>query len=459
MEHRIARFVAGLRASGVRVSIAEAEDAWKAVEHMGIVDRETFRLTLRSTMIKDAVNLPIFEELFPLYFGTGAPPLLNPQAELSPDEMNMLQQALEELAGDLVELLNWLFSGQGPTQEELDELADQAGMQHANAPYQSRWYARRMQRLLGWDRLPEVLDQIYELLAQMGMDPQTIAQLRQQVDENKGNLQEQLEHHAGQRIQDNMIDERENDLGPTVHDLMKRPFDALNDTEIDVLRDQVRRLAARLRSRAALRQKRGKRGKLDAKATIRANQRYGGVPVEIRLKQRRLKPKLVVFMDVSQSMRHVIEFFLRLTYELQDQVQKTTTFGFYERLENVSDDMKRLSVERVIDHIFTIFPYIPYGTNLGGSLKTFDRDHMGAVDHRTTVIFVGDGRNNYNPPSTDVVEEIQRRCRKIIWLNPEYPRQWGTGDSDMLKYQPYCDEVYQVRNLQQLTDAIDRMLA
>jgi uncharacterized protein with von Willebrand factor type A (vWA) domain len=306
MERRIARFIAGLRASGVRVSIAESEDAWNAITHMGIADREAFKLTLRSTLIKDAVNISIFEELFPLYFGLGASPLMNPQAELSEEEQKMLQEAVDWLAGDLMELLNWLFSGQGPTEEELSDLADQAGMDFANAPYQSRWYARRMQRLLGWDRLRDVLEMVYELLAQMGMDPQTIAHLRQQVAENQEALEQQLEHAAGQRIQENLIDRRENRPQETVHDLMKRSFGSLNETEMDALRDQVRRLAARLRSRAALRQKRAKRGKLDAKATIRANQRYGGVPLEIKLRRRRQKPKLVLFMDVSQSMRPVI---------------------------------------------------------------------------------------------------------------------------------------------------------
>src|SRR5688572_9940978 len=162
MEERIARFVAGLRASGVRVSIAESQDAWQAITHMGIVNREPFRLALRSTLVKDSADFETFEELFPLYFGTNAPPLMNPQAELSPEQQQLIQHAMEEFAGDLEELLSWLLSGQGPTQEELDELAEQAGMENADSPYQSRWYARRMQRLLGWDRLPELLELLWE---------------------------------------------------------------------------------------------------------------------------------------------------------------------------------------------------------------------------------------------------------------------------------------------------------
>lgn len=457
MEHRIARFIAGLRASGVRVSIAESEDAWQAIEHMGIVDRSAFKLSLRSTLIKDAVNIPIFEELFPLYFGTDAPPLLNPQAELTPDQQDMLQGVIRQIAGDLEELLSWLLSGQGPTQEELADLAQQAGMQFADSPYQARWYARRMQNLLGWNRLPEVLEMLWEKLAEMGLDPQQIEQLKAQVGENIQTLKQQMETFAGRQIQDNMAEQWQ-EHRQTVHDLMQRSFGALSETEMDVLREQVRRLAARLRSRAALRQKRAKKGKLDTKATIRANLRYGGVPIELRLRKRRLKPKLVVIVDVSQSMRSVVEFFLRLLYELQDQIQKTTSLAFYERLEDITAEMKSQGIEVALERVFTLFPYTPYGTDFGQGLRTIAAQHMHTIDHRTTVIVVGDGRNNYNKPELGVFEDIQKRSRRLIWLTPEYRRQWGTGDSDMPLYAPLCDAVYLVRNLKQLTEAIDHML-
>ena len=140
MEERIARFVAALRASNVRVSVAESQDAWQAIEHLGVTDREAFRLSLRATLIKDADKLAVFEELFPQYFGTFAPPLLDPQAELTPEQQQMLQEMLEqlmqELAQDLQKLLDWLLNGQNPTQEDLQEMAEQAGLnQPSMSPY------------------------------------------------------------------------------------------------------------------------------------------------------------------------------------------------------------------------------------------------------------------------------------------------------------------------------------
>jgi uncharacterized protein with von Willebrand factor type A (vWA) domain len=44
------------------------------------------------------------------------------------------------------------------------------------------------------------------------------------------------------------------------------------------------------------------------------------------------------------------------------------------------------------------------------------------------------------------------------YLNPESPQLWGSGDSDMLDYLPFCDATYEVSNLAQLTEAVDRLL-
>jgi uncharacterized protein with von Willebrand factor type A (vWA) domain len=458
MEERIARFIAALRASGVRVSVAESQDAWQAVQYLGVKDRDSFRLSLRATLVKDADSLPTFEELFPLYFGVGTPPLIDPQAELTPDQQQMLQDLLNQLAGDLQQLLEWLLSGQGPTEQELEELADQAGMNDASqlSPYSSRRYARRMQRLLGWEQLQELLEMLWEALAEQGMDPDTIEQLKQQVAENQGRLEQQLGDYAGQKLRDNMVEQARERR--SAQDLMERPFGSLSSSEMDVLREQVRRLAARLRSRAALRQKRGKQGKLDAKATIRANLRYSGVPFEMHFKQRRLKPKLVVILDVSTSMRPVAEFFLRLLYELQDQVQKTRSFAFIDHLEEVTPDLAGSQIDQAIFVVLTKLPSGHYNTDLGYSLHQFEAGYLDTVDSRTTVIILGDGRNNYNDPGLDVFSRISQRSRKLIWMNPEYPAQWGSGDSDMLSYAPLCSELYQVRNLAQLADAIDRIL-
>ena len=456
MEQRIIDFIAGLRSAGVRISIAESADAFRAVETLGVQDRERFRVALRATLVKEAQDVPTFDELFPMYFGSDAPPpMSNVTEDLSPDEMDMLAEAIRQFTGKLRDMLQRLLQGEPLTQEELDQLGQLVGLRNADHPALSQWMAQRMQRALGLPQVRDAMEELWQTLNQLGMNRETLERLQEMIQGNMDAIEEQLSRFAGSSIARNMAEEGRPEAGP---DLMNRPFRYLSDAEAAELRKQVQRLAAMLRSRMALRQKRGKTGVLDAKGTIRANQRYGGVPIEIRHKHRHLKPKLALICDVSTSMRHCAEFMLTLLYELQDQVGRARSFAFIGDMEEVSPAFNELPVQQAVERVLNQLPPGYYSTDLGYSLDTFNKRFMDAIDHRTTVIFLGDGRNNYNDPRLDLMQEIQRRSKRVIWLNPEPPTMWGTGDSDMLKYVPVVDRVFEVGNLAQLLVAVDRML-
>src|SRR5690606_29508502 len=144
MDDRIIEFVRGMRAAGVRVSIAESADAMRAVEVLGVADKDLFRQSLRATLVKESDDFAVFEQLFPLYFGADGPPLQNAMEDLSEEDQEMLKAALQAMSGRLQALLDWLTSGEGPTKEELEQLADRAGAQWANTPQDARWVTRRM---------------------------------------------------------------------------------------------------------------------------------------------------------------------------------------------------------------------------------------------------------------------------------------------------------------------------
>jgi uncharacterized protein with von Willebrand factor type A (vWA) domain len=241
------------------------------------------------------------------------------------------------------------------------------------------------------------------------------------------------------------------------HDLMQRPFSDLSQAEARELRKLVSRLAARLRTRAALRQKKGDGHTLDAKTTLRSNLQHGGVPFDMHWKKRHVKPKFALICDVSTSMRPVAEFMLRLMYEMQDQVGKARSFAFNDHLEEVSDEFIVSRPEEAIPEVLQRIPPGYYATDLGAGLENFCHNHFDAVDNRTTVIFLGDGRNNHNDPRLDLFDRIRRRARRVVWFNPEESYLWGTGDSDMSRYAPHCHAVHQVNNLAQLADAVDKL--
>jgi uncharacterized protein with von Willebrand factor type A (vWA) domain len=149
---------------------------------------------------------------------------------------------------------------------------------------------------------------------------------------------------------------------------------------------------------------------------------------------------------------------LTLLYELQDQVSKTRRFIFIDDMHEISDFFKADRPEVAVQNVLDTHRPGSYNTDLGRSLQTFFNDKLDAVDTRTTVIILGDGRNNYNDPRLDLALDLRRRSRRLLWFNPEPQGQWGSGDSDMPRYAPISSGVYQVRNLAQLVDAIDRIM-
>jgi len=456
MDNRVVEFIRGLRAAGVRVSLAESVDALHAVEALGVTNKEVFRSSLRTTLVKEHDDFAAFEELFPLYFGSGGPPLQNAMDDMSPEEQEMLQMALSALSGRMQQLLDWLSSGEGPSKEELEEMARRAGVEWANSPQEGRWVTRRMLQQMGFAQLEEQMQQLYEKLQEMGMSQEAIEKLMGVVEANREALAEQVGQRVGQQIAEQRAN-RPDDLHGS--DLMHKPLQSLTEEDANQLRKEVQRLVTQMRSRAALRRKRGSKGKFDAKGTIRSNLKNGGVPVELKFKKKKLKPSLVLICDVSTSMRSVAEFMLRLTYELQDQVARARSFAFNSDMQEIS---VTLSGSRAADAVTQVLYDIPpgsYATDLGNSLNTFSKKFMDAVDGRTTVVILGDGRNNYNSPRLDLMKDLQRRAKRLVWFNPESQRQWGTGDSDMLEYYPVCDSVSVVRNLAQLATAVDRLLA
>ncbi|HET9910186.1 MAG TPA: VWA domain-containing protein [Anaerolineales bacterium] len=456
MESRILQLISALRASGVRVSLAESAEAFSAVDLMGIQDREQFRLSLRATLIKDVRDLPVFDKLFPLFFGTGTPPMMggNPTDDMTPEEAQMLADALRQFAQNLRQRMERLMNGEPLTKSELEELGQMVGLDQTDDLRYQNWMAQRMMRALEYPEVREAMRELMEQLEQMGMSKERVDDLREQIRQNLQGMQEQINQFAGQRIAENLSQQPPSD---GVDNLMNRPFEALSDSDKKILQKEVKRLAAALRTRIALRQKRAKSGQLDPKTTIRKNLKYQGVPMEIHYRDKTRKPKIVIICDISTSMRFCSELMLSFLFALQGQVRKTHAFAFIDHLESISEDFNGADADQAISSVLWRMPSGHYNTDLGWSLDNFNKEHLDTLNGQTTLIIVGDGRNNYNDPRLDIFSLMTRRAARTIWLNPEPPIMWH-GDSDMPKYAPLCSNVLKVGNLRELVGAVDSLL-
>jgi uncharacterized protein len=169
MEQRIVQFIAALRASGVRVSLAESADAFLAADQMGVMDRETFRISLRSTLIKNADDVPHFERLFPMFFQANQPPpLMNASQDLSPEDAKKLAEALRQLTEQMRQMMEKLLEGKPLSQEELNQLDRMVNMDNVSDPRLQNLKASQMEKALQFPEVREAIEALMKMLQEMG---------------------------------------------------------------------------------------------------------------------------------------------------------------------------------------------------------------------------------------------------------------------------------------------------
>ncbi len=230
------------------------------------------------------------------------------------------------------------------------------------------------------------------------------------------------------------------------------PLANLSPAEIESIRDIIDRLVNKLKDVASRRQAIRRRGALDVATTLRRANRSQGIPMTLAFKTHPpRKSKIVTLCDVSGSVWSTARFMLSVLYALQDCFSGVKSYVFVAGVADVSDLFQEHDINTAIERIFSdkrLSTEVP--TDYGETFLRFRESHLHELTRRTTMIIIGDGRSNYMNPRVDVLNELRKKCRRIIWLNPESLVTWDNGDSDMRLFRRYCHEVRPCRNLNQL---------
>jgi len=471
MQQRIIEFTNLLRKSGIRVSVAEGIDAFMALDELSIDDRGVFRDALRASMVKRGDEIATFDELFDLYwsgfydnlrdsFGN----LGDQMGDMGIDLESLLAQMAEMMEGmdgnvDLGELAKALLTQDLAALENMiREAADQAGADRIENMLQVGFFSRRTNEQLDLDGAGGQLEELAEKLAEMGMGSDEIEGIRKMIQKLLENMRRSVKNFVERELQTRNHDYMEKFRKEM---LQEKSFYHLTEEEISRMREVVNRLAQRIKNVLSIRKKRIKRGKLDLHQTLRRNMARGGIPFEVIYKHRRKdRPKLVILCDVSSSVANVSRFMLQFMYGLQEAFTKIRSYVFVSDLGEVTavfkDSDVNSAIEKALDGGDVINVYTR--SNFGQAFHDFWKDHLSSIDNRTTVIVLGDARNNYNDPRAWCLRDIYNKAKNVVWLNPESPSAWGFGDSVMDRYAPYCDRVEECRNLRQLSKIVDDVM-
>ena len=464
MENRIVEFASVLRRNGVRVSLSENMDAFRALGLVGITDPVLFRHALRTTLVKRASDVKPFEELFDYFFlgiGQAIDALdrrIMEELGLTPEQFQQLleqvQRLLREMEGELSELTRALLSG---NRAELERLLRDAASQEAESGYPDGFRLTpytRMAARLELSRVQSEVERFRGILQMLGENGEDLRNVIRYLDERMRDLN---------RLLREVIQQEQRKTGVELRDASQRT--ALADknfafyTEDDIRRmnDAVTRLAQRLKNRLSVRRVKAARGRFNVKETLRKNLQYGGVPFNIELDRRKkTKPQVMILCDISDSVLNASRFMLQFVYSIQDLYAKVRSFVFVSDLGEVTKLFEENELQRAVEtalkgDVIDVFSH----SNFGRAFQIFYQNYFSAVTSKTTVLIIGDGRNNYNRPNEWVLREIQQKAKQLIWLNPENRITWGIGDSEMPRYTPYCDAAEECRSINQLYKIVD----
>jgi hypothetical protein len=460
------------------VSLTENLDAMEAVQHIPIEDREAFKYALGATMVKNNAHWRSFETVFEVYFS-----LRGPEYKIKPGDDDAIDEMWREMqeqmrqgdgrggAGGSMDsltpeemaqmLMQALMNGDQAMMRALAKQAVQrfAGMEPGR-PVGGTYYLYRTLRNLDLDgMIDKLMDASRE---EVGGE---LTQLEERLERDEYNDRiEQFKKEIEAEIRRRLVADRGAEaMAKTLRKPLPEDVEFMHASrdEMQNLRKALGPLTRKLAARLARKRRHGRKGPLDFRNTVRHSLSYGGVPAEPKFKYPRpAKPELMVVADISGSVAAFARFTLMLVYAIQNQFSKVRSFVFIDGIDEVTDFFR--NTEDIQDAIHRVnteadVVWVDGHSDYGHAFEVFWEKYGKGIGPKTTVLLLGDARNNYHASQSWVVKEIRAKARHVYWLNPEPKSYWNTGDSIVGEYGTHTDGVYECRNLRQLEGFVEKL--
>lgn len=450
MEQTLERFLKALRGMDVRVSLDESIEAHRTASLVGFSNRTVLRDALAMTVAKSEEEKERFDECFDMFFQVEGldSPNLDGKGDTDGSRASEPNRAGDSPNGEADSLAELLLSeNRAAISAAMAAAANAVEVSNVRLFTQRGVFMRRIMEQMG---LRELDQEIRALNTVEGGDVARARALEaaraRLMEEVRDLVERQIALYAdpaSERLREDFLaNARLNNIPP-------RDFTRV--------RRLVQRMAKRLATRHARRRYDSHSGRLDVRKTIRQNVSYDGVPFRLAWRYTRIdRPRIMAICDVSGSVAAAAQFLLLFLYSLNEVLSDLRAFAFSSHLEEVTATLDNENWEDAVPSILEKIGFRP--TDYGQVLLDIEADYMDLIDRQTTVVILGDARNNDGEARTELMQKIYERAKRVIWLNPEPKPFWGTGDSEMLRYQPYCNMVRVCSTVKDLERVVDDLL-
>ena len=439
MEKVLTDFVKALRNSNVRVSPAETLDAVAVIDTVGYEDKELLKKSLSVVLPKTPDEKEKFEICFEEFFSDE----IKEQINVDSNKLSDIKDIDSDLAKKLLE------GSQAELMLSIADAAEDSEIREIRYFTQRSVFTRRILEKMGVGKLED------ELMSMGSTREEDFpSELEQELRNQLTNLRERVSDYVQQQflLHGDVSGEQ----------LREQVFKSMNMAQIDrsylhEVHSLVRKMAKKLANLHSRRKKNFKRGKLDIRKTIRDNWVNQGVLFNLSWAYKKVdRPKIYVICDVSGSVGAYARFMLMFLFSLTEVVSKLRAFVFSSNLGEVTNDFKDSQLDEAIEK--ALQKHGGGSTDYGQALTEFVSLCLDEIDKKTTVVILGDARNNFGPDKANLMKSINERAKQVFWLNPEGKYRWDTGDSVMTTYSAYCTKVFHCGNIEQLERVISTLL-
>jgi uncharacterized protein with von Willebrand factor type A (vWA) domain len=435
---RILDLAGALRRAGVPVAVSDDLDALRAAPLVDLLDRGQLREALAATLVKAAAHRPVFDALFDVCF---------------PASLGAVQVGARDVREFLADLVDRVRAGDDAGLRRLAAEAVGAYGGLAGRDGATGYYASRVFRQIN---LAGVLRRL-RMEAGAG-DALTDRLARDDFEQRLRLFRQEVEAEARRRL---VLARGADQVAGTLTPALPEDADflRLSREQEHELRRAVRPLARKLASRLAVKRRHATSERLDVRRTVRRSLATGGVPLEPAFRARRVsRPEVVLLCDVSGSVAAFARFSLAFCHALTGAFSRVRSFAFVDTVDevtelftgDVADAAARLAAKAEV-------VWLDGHSDYGHAFGVFATRYPDAVGPRTTLLVLGDARNNHRPSGAQALRGLTGRARRTHWLNPEPAKLWGTGDSLALDYAAVAGGMTECRNLRQLAAFVEAL--
>ncbi|KZX14338.1 VWA domain-containing protein [Methanobrevibacter curvatus] len=244
-------------------------------------------------------------------------------------------------------------------------------------------------------------------------------------------------------------------------ELLRNDIKTINTLQVELI-DLCQKLGQKIATKRSRQNKIAKKQKPDIRRSIRKNMKHGGTLLELMKSKPKIKKQNHYFLsDISVSCDWISIWFFCMVYIAQNSFNRAKVYEFDNKIAEITP---ALYEPDLIDAFIKVMKIRHSNSMIRGKSNMFtafeEFEKHANLNRKSYLLILSDCRDwagpkeNRIPKSAELIENMVKKSKRAIILNPEEKKKWNVADSCVSHYENVGAEIFEVRNLEQLANLI-----